>query len=177
MTLETIKSIITKKYPESISGEDLNATPNALLVKPEFIHAVCEYIHSHAELYFDSLSCLTAIDNGVEADTMEVIYNLYSIPFDVHLMLKVTLDRSDSVVDSVSDIWRTANWHEREAFDLLGIRFSNHPDLRRILLPNDWEGHPLRKDYTEMETYHGMRVVYDRDYKVESEEWKEKSDQ
>ena len=77
---------------------------------------------------------------------MEVIYNLYSIPFDLHLMVKIKFDRETPLVPTVSDIWKTANWHEREIFDLLGIRFEGHPDLRRILLPSDWEGHPLRKD-------------------------------
>ncbi|MEQ8473945.1 MAG: NADH-quinone oxidoreductase subunit C [Marinoscillum sp.] len=170
MTFEEIKKIIIQQFPDALDGEDLNATPQALMIKPELVHAVCEYIHSHEKLYFDSLSCLTGLDNGPEVDTMEVIYNLYSIPFDIHLMLKVTLDRADAGIDSVSDIWKTANWHEREAYDLLGIHFNNHPDLRRILLPRDWEGHPLRKDYQEMETYHGMTVVYDRDIKVESDE-------
>lgn len=173
MTFEEIKETIAQQFPDAVVGEDLNATPKALWINPEWIHAVCEFVHPHEKFYFDSLSCLTALDNGVESGTMEVIYNLYSIPHDLHLMLKVTLDRAKAEIDSVSDIWRTADWHEREAYDLLGIHFNNHPDLRRILLPKDWEGHPLRKDYEEMEIYHGMTVVYDRDEK--SENWQDDS--
>jgi NADH-quinone oxidoreductase subunit C len=91
---------------------------------------------------------------------MEVIYTLYSIPNHFTLHLRVVLDRTLPSVSSVSSIWRTADWHEREAFDLLGIQFSGHSDLRRILLPEDWEGHPLRKDYVEQSKYHGIQVKY-----------------
>ncbi len=91
---------------------------------------------------------------------MEVVYTLYSIPFDHHLTLKVILDRKDPRVDSVANIWRGANWHEREAYDLYGIVFNNHPDPRRILLPADWVGFPMRKDYEEDKTYHGMTIKH-----------------
>jgi NADH-quinone oxidoreductase subunit C len=160
MKLEEIKSLISEHLPNALVREDLNATPNALLIKSESIHAVCELLHTNEHTYFDHLSCLTGLDNGSETETMEVIYNLYSIPFDLHLMLKVELDRKNPAIDSVSDIWKTADWHEREAYDLLGIHFNNHPDLRRILLPDDWEGFPLRKDYVEQEMYHEVKVKY-----------------
>ena len=121
---------------------------------------MCDLLLSNDQTYFDSLSCLTGIDNGEEEGTMEVVYHLYSIPYDLHLTLSVEVDRKEPSVDSVTDIWGGANWHEREAFDLLGIQFNHHPDLRRILLPNDWEGFPLRKDYSEQETYHDIKVKY-----------------
>lgn len=165
MNFSELRDLIRTRFPEAIAGEDLSASPQALLVNRTYIRRVCEFIHVHEQTYFDVLSCLTGIDNGPEAGTMEVVYNLYSIPYDLHLMLKVILDRDRPLLDSVSDIWRTADWHEREAYDLLGVHFEGHPDLRRILLPNDWEGHPLRKDYQEQEKYHGMTVVYDRDEK------------
>lgn len=167
MTFEEIKALLEAQVPGAVVAEDQNASPRALILNGEYIHQVCEILHTHSTTYFDMLSCLTGLDNGPEKNTMEVIYNLYSIPFDLHLMLKVQLDRENPEVDSVSDIWLTANWHEREAFDLLGIRFRNHPDLRRILLPNDWEGYPLRKDYQAQEKYHGMTVAYDRQEKRE----------
>lgn len=163
MDFETIKSLISERLADAIIGEDQNATPKALLISSEKIAEVCELLHSNELTYFDQLSCLTGIDNGPESGTMEIIYNLYSIPRNLHLMLKVTVDRKKPVIDSVQHIWKTANWHERETFDLLGIEFKNHPDLRRILLPKDWEGYPLRKDYEEQEKYHGMTVKYDRD--------------
>ena len=106
------------------------------------------------------LSCVTGVDNGPDVGTMEVIYNLYSIPFNHHLMIKVMLPRELPVIESVSHIWKTAEWHEREVYDLFGIKFNNHPDLRRILLPADWEGFPLRKDYKHQDYYRGIRVEY-----------------
>ena len=160
MKFEEIKSLITEKFPDSMLGEKLDSTPPALKVGADSIHEVCEFLHQNEKTYFDSLSCLTGIDNGEESETMEVIYHLYSIPFDIHLVLIVEVDRKEPIVDSVSDIWRGANWHEREAYDLLGIKFKNHPDLRRILLPDDWEGYPLRKDYQEQEMYHNIKVKY-----------------
>jgi len=75
-------------------------------------------------------------------------------------MLKVVLPRENPEVDSVSQVWRTADWHEREAFDMFGIKFNGHPDLRRLLLPADWEGHPLRKDYKHQEYYRDVKVEY-----------------
>ncbi|MFT6866058.1 MAG: NADH-quinone oxidoreductase subunit C [Cyclobacteriaceae bacterium] len=168
MTFSELISLIEAHFPEAIIGEDLDATPNALIVNPALIFPVCEWLHGHEKTYFDQLACLTGLDNGPEADSMEVIYNLYSIPYDLQLMLKCKLERSNPEIESVSSIWRTANWHEREAFDLIGIKFLNHPDLRRILLPADWQGHPLQKDYIEQEKYHGITVAYDRDTLDES---------
>lgn len=144
----------------AVIGEDPTATPHALLITPNFLLKVCHWLHTDPDHYFDILSCLSAIDNGPDKKTIEIIYNLYSIPFDEHLMLKVQVDRIKPEVDSVTSVWKTADWHEREAYDLLGVRFRGHPDLRRILMPDDWEGHPLRKDYTGSETYHHVKVEY-----------------
>jgi NADH-quinone oxidoreductase subunit C len=123
---------------------------------------LCSYLKSTEGLYFDTLSCITAIDNGVEKNTFEMVYHLYSIPYNHFLVIYTTLPRTNehASVDSLSSLWRTADWHEREAYDLFGILFNNHPDLRRILLPADWEGYPLRKDYKEQEYYHGIKVSY-----------------
>ena len=163
MTFDLLKELIQKHNPGAILGEDLNASPQALLVQSSMIHSVSELLHSDDKTYFDQLSCLTGLDNGEEMGTVELIYNLYSIPHDLHLMLKVEMERESPLIDSVSDIWKTAEWHEREAFDLLGIKFKHHPDLRRILLPDDWEGHPLRKDYVEQEKYHDIVVKWTSD--------------
>lgn len=162
MKFEELKQLVHSKYPSAIVGEDLVATPNALIIKAQEIHDVCEFLHANEKTYFDQLSCLTGLDNGEESGTMEVIYNLYSIPYDLHLMLKTSLDRNNPEIETVSDIWKTADWHEREAYDLFGIQFTNHPDLRRILLPDDWEGFPLRKDYVEQERYHDIVVKWEK---------------
>ncbi len=161
MTFEELHKYLTEQLGDTvILGTDQNATPKAILVDSRSIVEVMTFLHEDEQCYFDMLSCLTSLDNGVEANTMEVIYNLYSIPYDRGLMVKTTLHRDKPGIESIATIWQTANWHEREAFDLLGIQFLNHPDLRRILLPNDWEGHPLRKDYQEQEKYHGVKVKY-----------------
>ena len=157
---EIVKLIKEKFGEEAITAFDENNTLDLVTVSKEWIKPICSWLLAHNKLHFDTLVCLSGLDNGVDSATMEVVYNLYSIPFEHSLMLKVELLRENPSVDSVSDIWRTANWHERESFDLLGIEFKGHPDLRRILLPADWEGHPLRKDYQDMEIYHGMKVRY-----------------
>lgn len=115
-------------------------------------------------LYFDQLSCVTGVDNGEKAGTLEVIYHLNSIPYQQTFAFKVVISReienSLPQVPSLVSVWRTADWQEREVFDMYGVHFDGHPDLRRILLPNDWEGYPLRKDYKEQEYYHGIKVAY-----------------
>jgi NADH-quinone oxidoreductase subunit C len=133
-----------------------NTSPATLLIHRDDLVQVANFLWQNPETYFDQLACVTGIDNGPEANTMEVVYNLYSIPFNQSLVLKVVLDRKSPEVESVTSIWKSANWLEREIFDMYGIRFLNHPDLRRILMPADWDGFPLRKDYKEQETYRGI---------------------
>lgn len=161
MNFAELHSYLTgKSFASDIIGTDENATPKAIIIHPSSLIKVMTFLHEDEQCYFDMLSCLTGLDNGPEAGTVEVIYNLYSIPYDLSLMVKLQLPRENPEVESIAHIWQTANWHEREAFDLVGIRFLNHPDLRRILLPHDWHGHPLRKDYQEQDYYHGVKVKY-----------------
>ncbi len=137
-----------------------NSYPLAILISSGDLIKVSTTLHQNPSTYFDMLSCITGIDNGPEAKTMEVIYNLYSIPFDVSLMIKVVLPRENPEVESLNSIWKSANWMEREVFDMYGIHFKNHPDLRRILMPADWNGYPLRKDYKQEEYYRGIKIEY-----------------
>lgn len=155
-----ILSIIQSECKHSEPVADESCSPTAFKISPEDLVNVCQNLRQNPSAYFDMLSCVTAIDNGPAVNTMEVAYNLYSIPFNIHLMLKVTLSRETPEVETVFHIWKTAEWHEREAFDLFGIRFRNHPDLRRILMPADWEGHPLKKDYQHQEYYRDVKVAY-----------------
>lgn len=152
------------KLIQSFSTQEVqvipNSTPFGVILKSEEILNVCEQLYKNPTTYFDMLSCITGIDNGVEAGTMEVIYHLYSIPFNQSLALKVILSRENPEVESVNSIWKSANWLEREVYDMFGIAFKNHPDLRRILMPADWKGFPLRKDYKHEEYYRGVKIDY-----------------
>jgi NADH-quinone oxidoreductase subunit C len=139
---------------------DENTSPKALKINAADLLSVCSALYNNPATYFDMLSCVTGIDNGPEAGTVEVVYNLYSIPFNLHLTLKVLLPRDNSQIESVVHIWKTADWHEREIYDMFGVVFLNHPDLRRILMPADWEGHPLRKDYKQQEYYRDIKIEY-----------------
>ncbi|WP_286756457.1 NADH-quinone oxidoreductase subunit C [Roseivirga sp. UBA838] len=160
MKAEEIKILLEKSFPGKAFELIENATPQGLAVSAEDLVEVMDFLHTHNQLYFDMLSCITGLDNGPETGTMEVIYNLYSIPNNIHLMVKVVLNRYKPTIDSLVDLWKTADWQEREVFDMFGIHFNNHPDLRRILMPADWEGYPLRKDYKEQTYYRGMKVEY-----------------
>lgn len=167
MDFEAIKQILISQFGESIGSEEKG--PQPILTAPaDRIAEICGFLFEDERLYFDYLPCITAIDNGPAVATMELIYNLVSIPYGHALTIKIVFPRNTEdqplpSVATVSHIWRTADWHEREAFDLMGIHFENHPDLRRILLPEDWEGHPLRKDYSAQEKYHGIHVRYAHD--------------
>ncbi len=158
MELLAIKSFIEQKLHVSLEA---NEKLTQLTVPAKELVSICDLLWRDPQTYFDSLSCVTAIDLGPEVGQMEVIYTLYSIPFHLTLHLKVLIDRDKPEVPSLSGIWKTADWHEREAFDLLGVQFVGHPNLSRILLPADWQGHPLRKDYVEQDRYHGIKVKYE----------------
>jgi NADH-quinone oxidoreductase subunit C len=105
------------------------------------------YLASEPSLHFSFLSDITTVDRFPLEPRFEVNYHLLSLDRNERLRLKVRLGGSDPSVHSVTEIWPTANWHERENYDLMGIRFEGHPELSRILMPDDWEGHPQRKDY------------------------------
>ena len=161
MTFEEIVSYIKSNNADFIKEVDENSTPKSTIVDASNLLDFMNTLYQNDKLYFDMLSCITGLDNGPEANTMEVIYNLNSIPFNHQLMVKVILERSKLTIPTLSHIWKTADWLEREVYDMYGIEFTNHPDLRRILMPADWEGYPLRKDYQEQEQYRGITVKHE----------------
>ncbi len=139
-----------------------------LVIPTDHLARVCVFLHQDERLYFDYLENLTGVDYP-DNNQVGVVYHIQSIVHAHRLVLKTVAARlpkdADTpayipIIPSVMHIWRAAEWHEREAYDLLGICFEGHTDLRRILLPEDWEGHPLRKDYTQQEYYHGIKVDY-----------------
>ncbi len=132
-------------------------TPDAHLEVPrESLLQVAKLLRQDPALAFDSLMCLSGVDRP---EHLEAVYHLFSFTHRYRVTLKVRCPKDDPQIPSVSQIWPTANWHEREAYDLLGIKFTGHPDLRRILLPDDWEGHPLRKDYQPPAFWHDIPVT------------------
>lgn len=162
MSFEKVVHLIEEKFgAEAIVSSHAEAIQPFVVLKTDLLLDVCTELQTNPDCYFDHLSNVTGVDNGVEKNSMEVIYHFYSITKNSHFIIKVILDREKPSVPSLTSIWRTADWHEREAFDLLGIHFEGHPDLRRILLPANWEGHPLRKDYTTQEYFHGVKVDYE----------------
>lgn len=165
---------LKSKFGPQITGANLEALDPWVEVAAEGLAEICEYLKTDPRLQFDMLNCITAVDyfepdpkkaakTGWEPH-LEVVYHLSSISKKHSLVVKVSLPRWKNEQDgelpevpSVAGIWRTADWHEREVFDLSGVMFTGHPDLRRILCPEDWVGHPLRKDYEMPLEYHGIR--------------------
>ena len=164
MIFDTVKQLLRQKFgADVIVAEEAEQKQPALIIKADLIDEVCLFLRDHPETWFDFLSCLSGVDYGVEKQQFGVVYHLSSIIKKHTIVLKVTAsnDRSEEnlpTFKSISAVYKAADWHEREAFDMLGIYFENHPDLRRILLPDDWEGFPLRKDYKNAESYHNIKI-------------------
>jgi NADH-quinone oxidoreductase subunit C len=129
----------------AVQGGKFDRGEVTLEIAPARIASVCGYLKYDQK--FVRLSSVTAVDRHPAEPRFEVVYHLHSVERKLRVRLKCRLPGGDPVIESVTSVWRAAGWYEREAFDLFGIRFTGHPDLRRIMLPDDWEGHPLRKDY------------------------------
>ncbi len=166
MTPQEIAKKITEKFSDTpcefIEGAKLPVTnvsvgDTGLVVPAEKIVEICSFLKNTQSLNFDCLSNLTAVDRK---DRFEVIYHLFSYSEKHSITLKVNLPREDTAhISTLESLWGCANWLEREVYDLFGIRFDGHSDLRRIMLPDDWIGHPLRKDYKEQDDYHGISTT------------------
>jgi len=130
---------------DALRGGRFDRGEVTLEIAPARITSVCGYLKYDQK--FDRLSSVTAVDRHPAEPRFEVVYHLHSIERKLRVRLKCRLEGAGAAIESVASVWRSANWYEREVFDLFGIRFTGHPDLRRIMMPDDWEGHPLRKDY------------------------------
>ncbi|HAW07606.1 MAG TPA: NADH-quinone oxidoreductase subunit C [Bacteroidetes bacterium] len=145
------------------SGEEiisLNEDPGyepSIKVEPTNLVDIMLFLRDEEGLEFDYPSCLSGVDLGAN---LGVVYNLYSMKRGHKITIKVEVPKEAPDVPSCELVWRSFDWHEREAYDLLGINFVGHHNLTRILLPDDWEGHPLRKDYVQPDYFHGMKVPY-----------------
>jgi NADH-quinone oxidoreductase subunit C len=146
-----IAKMIEEKFAGQVTGIITHAGQVGVQLEKEMIKDVCLFLRDEPLLRMDHLADLTAVDfsryPGDAGPRFEVVYNLISTVYRHRIRLKARVPEEDPRIDTVSSVWHTANWHERETYDLMGITFNGHPDLRRILLPEDWEGHPLRKEY------------------------------
>ena len=159
MDAKAIHETLVARFGEKITGAALEAASPFAVVAPLAIAEIAAFCKAEPGLAFDNLMCLSGVDYPKEAPPrMEVVYHLYSYTHLHTFALKVHLPRENPAVPTVEKIWGVANWHERECWDLLGIAFTGHSDPRRILLPDDWEGHPLRKDWQDPEYYNGLHV-------------------
>ena len=149
-----IATSVESRFPGAIAGGHAERNEVTLFIAPNRIVEVCRYLKDEQD--FIRLSGITAVDWQPADPRFEVVYLLHSLKRNVRLRLKCWVSESGCEIDSVTSVWRSANWYEREVFDLFGIAFRNHPDLRRILMPADWDGHPLRKDYP----VHGHKYSY-----------------
>ena len=134
----------------------------ALMIQPENWNELSTLLKNESNLDFDYLMCISSYDKGDEK-IYGVVYNLFSTSKNHYMEVRVEVEDGQSI-PSVVSLWQTANWHEREAYDMMGIQFEGHPNLKRILLSDDWEGHPLRKNFKEPDYYHGMPVPKDKSY-------------
>lgn len=145
---ENLITVIKLRHelPDSIREVNIFRNELTMTVDKKDIKRICTFLRDDDELKYDFLSDLCGLDFPDRHERFCVIYNLYSIELNHRVRLKVFLKEEESI-QSIVPVYPTANWHEREVFDMFGIRFDEHPDLRRILMPEDWQGHPLRKDY------------------------------
>ncbi|KPL00094.1 MAG: hypothetical protein AMJ91_05410 [candidate division Zixibacteria bacterium SM23_73_3] len=137
---------LKEKFPESILEVAEFRGELTLVVKREDIVPLCTFLRDDPELSFNFLSDLCGVDRLGRKPRFDVVYHLYSLDKGHRVRLKIKVEEGESVL-TVTSVWSNANWFERETFDMFGVKFDNHPDLRRILMPEDWVGHPLRKDF------------------------------
>jgi NADH-quinone oxidoreductase subunit C len=147
MDLEGLVGKIKKKLPDAVLGQSLFREEITLQVRPEDLLPLCRFLHDEPGLAFDFLVDLCGVDHLPREPRFDVVYLLRSLQTKDRIRLKVSLPGSSPQIPSIVSIWKGADWLEREAYDMFGITFAGHPNLRRILLPSEWNGYPLRKDY------------------------------
>lgn len=157
MTRQEIHEKLVARFGDKITPLSEGVDPSCV-VATDAIAAVCQWLRDEPGIALRTLMCVSATD---DSEKLGVVYNLHAMEFKHGITLKVELtDRDKPVVPTLTHLYGTADWHEREAYDMMGIVFDGHPDLRRILCPDDWEGWPLRKDYVVQEFYRGLKVPY-----------------
>jgi NADH-quinone oxidoreductase subunit C len=158
MTAQEIHDGLKAKFPDVILEAKLDVMQPWISIVPDRMTDVAFFLRDDPSMQFDYMMCLSGVDYADKH--LGIVYHLFSMVHKHKIVLKAFCTRENPHVRSVSSVWGTANWHEREVFDMYGIVIDDHPDLRRLLMPDDWEGHPLRKDYKVPEFYNGMKVPY-----------------
>jgi NADH-quinone oxidoreductase subunit C len=153
MDADKIANKIRECFKDALLEEQMGLKQPFVRIDKKKIHEIASFLRDDSELKFDFLQCLTGIDRR---QNLELVYHFNSYARKHGLVVKTDLAKDKPEIDSISDIYGIANWYEREAFDLLGIIFRGHPELRRILLPDDWQGNPLLKDYEAPLQYRGI---------------------
>jgi NADH-quinone oxidoreductase subunit C len=168
---------IKEKFPEAVVSSAEYGGQASVVIKRESVLEVCRWLHDDPETSMDHLRDLCGVDWLGKRDVrFEVVYHLYSLKHRHMIRLKAPVPEADASVPSVTPVWKGAEWHERECFDMFGIRFEGNPDLRRVLMPEDWEGHPLRKDYpvegpARENDWPGFKEVLDKAERLKKYEW------
>jgi NADH-quinone oxidoreductase subunit C len=147
---EVILQKLQSQFPDAIVSSNDYRDELTIVVNKQHIVAVCQFLKDDSDLQFDSLRDICGADYYRPSDRFEVVYNLYSLKSNFRIRLKVHVDETDLHVPSVTNVWKSANWYERETYDMYGIIFDGHPDLRRIYMPEEFEYYPLRKDFPLM---------------------------
>lgn len=158
MTFEEIRQQLAARFGERIGALSPANKDAFLLLAPGDLVEVCGFLKSEPALSFDCLMNLSAVDYP-KKNQIELVYHLWSYGQRHAFIVKCQLDRAAPAVDSLVPVWKSADWLEREQFDLMGVTFHGHPDLRRIMMPDDWVGHPLRKDYQEEAQWHNITTT------------------
>ncbi len=160
LTLEQIHQRLAGKFGDAIGPLQPAKKDPFCTFAPARLLEICRFLKSEPDLFFDFLEDLTATDHPKQ-NLIRVVYHFYSYRHRHLFIAKAEVNRQNAELDSVEGIWKSANWMEREVFDLFGVRFKGHTDLRRILMPDDWIGSPLRKDYSEAGGYRDISNVRD----------------
>lgn len=150
LSQEIILQKIKTHFPELSFTHNVYRDELTLIFNKENIVEVCRFLKEDSELQFKLCEDITAVDWARRKNRFTVVYHIFSLAYNFRLVLKADVDESDCSIDSISSVWKTANWHEREVYDMYGIFFNNHPDLRRMYMPEEFEYHPLRKDFPLM---------------------------
>jgi NADH-quinone oxidoreductase subunit C len=152
MTEKEIHTLLLQQFVEKIVSFTEEAKDPFIIIAPDALKPIMRFLKDDPRLAFDFLACITAVDYP---ESVTIVYHLFSYQKRHKVVIKAQVSRENPEIETVEDIWKAANWHEREAFDLIGVNFIGHSNLRRILLAEDWVGHPLRKDYKQPDEYHG----------------------